>query len=253
MDIVFVMLVGLALGSFANVLIDRLPRGESVYFVRSHCDHCHRTLTWYELFPVVSYLIQNGRCRGCSKRISLQYPLVETAFALLLVFLYIRSAGTLFDFTVYTLTALPLFVLFFSDYKYSLIPDSMIVVGVIGAMLIRISSTGLTDVTGFLPPLGAGVGASLFLLLLYLVTRGRGMGLGDVKLAFLLGFISGFPGVVVTLALAFLTGACTGVILILTGKKTLKSHVPFGPFLIAGLAVYLEWGVTIVAWWKGFI
>jgi prepilin signal peptidase PulO-like enzyme (type II secretory pathway) len=79
------------------------------------------------------------------------------------------------------------------------------------------------------------------------------MGFGDVKLALLLGVLSGYPGIVVTLAAAFLTGAGAGVILILIGKKTLKSHVPFGPFLIAGQIISLVWGETIVAWWKGFL
>jgi leader peptidase (prepilin peptidase)/N-methyltransferase len=244
---------GLALGSFINVLIDRLPRGESVVFVRSHCDWCRRTLSWYELIPIFSYLVQRGRCRRCRHRLSLQYPVVEIVSALLLITLYRVLLGNATAFIAWGVIALSLFAIFVTDLKYSIIPDSLVIAGVIGALYERSLPFRIHGDTPLLALVISGIGGSLFLFFLYSVTRGRGMGLGDVKLAFLLGFLSGFPGIAVTLTVAFLTGAGAGVILILTGKKTLKSHVPFGPFLILGQFASLVWGQSMVTWWKGFI
>lgn len=252
MDVVVVAIFGLAIGSFVNVLIDRLPQGESVLFVRSHCDHCRKTLRWSELVPVLSYIVQNGRCRRCRSRISVQYPLIELLSASLLPILYVRAPDYL-AFTASALVAYPLLVISIADLKYSIIPDSMVVVGTIGALLMRLAPTVMLPPSSLLAAMLSGVGAGLFLFSLYALTRGRGMGFGDVKLACFLGLLSGPVGVIVTLAGAFLTGAGVGVILILTKKKTLKSHVPFGPFLIAGLSISLVWGEKIVAWWKGFI
>jgi prepilin signal peptidase PulO-like enzyme (type II secretory pathway) len=99
----------------------------------------------------------------------------------------------------------------------------------------------------------SAAGSTLLFLALYLITRGRGMGFGDVKLAFVLGLLTGFPGIVITLYIAFLTGALVGVILVIAKQKSLKSKVPFGPFLIAGTLVTMIWQAQILEWWKGVI
>ncbi len=125
-----------------------------------------------------------------------------------------------------------------ADLKYQIIPDSMVVVGVMGALLLGQASW----LSAF--------GASGFFFLLWLVTRGRAMGLGDVKFAFFMGLLLGFPWVVVACYLSFLTGAGVGVILILLGKKGLKSKIAFGPFLILGTCITLVWGPQIMEWWR---
>lgn len=224
-----VFLLGLSVGSFLNVLIDRLANGESIWLGRSHCDWCKKPLRWYELIPVLSFIIQRGRCRRCHKKISLQYPLVELA------------AGTIFVTQPWAswIILSALLVIFVADLKYMIIPDSMIVVGLLGVVT---RGNWL-----------AALVAAIFFLILFLLTRGKGMGFGDVKLAFLLGFWLGFPHVVIALYLAFLTGAVTGVTLILTGKKGLKSKIAFGPFLVLGAVLTYLYSSWILAWWEGIL
>lgn len=212
---------GLAVGSFLNVLIDRLPKGENVLTGRSRCDHCGKSLRWFELIPLLSFLLQGGRCRRCHARLSWQYPIVELV------------TGIAFFYGVNPLLFSSLLVIFVADLKYQIIPDSMIVIGVIGVI-------GVLGVIG--ENFFAGIGAAAFFLLLWLITRGKGMGLGDVKLAFLMGLLLGFPKIVVAAYLAFLTGAAVGVILILLRKKDLKSKIAFGPFLIIGAVAAILWG-----------
>lgn len=139
----------------------------------------------------------------------------------------------------YYLVFISLLVIFVADFKYQIIPDSMVVLGMIGAAFV----VGLkTD------NLLTGVVSALFFLFLYLVTRGRGMGFGDVKFALLMGYLAGFPKIIVAFYVAFLTGAVMGVILILGGKKKLKSKISFGPFLVLGLVVSLIWGDKLSLW-----
>lgn len=228
MQTFFIFLLGLSIGSFVNVLIDRLPRGKNVITGRSVCDYCRKTLRWFELIPLLSWALQDGRCRRCHKRLSWQYPLVE----------FVTGAGFVLLSPSYWLIFSALLVIFMVDLKYQIIPDSMIVVGVIGVIGV-IGENVL-----------AGVAASAFFLFLWLITRGRAMGLGDVKFAFLMGLLLGFPGVIVACYLAFLTGAASGVILILQRKKGLKSKIAFGPFLILGTCITLVWGPQIIEWWR---
>lgn len=230
---ILLFLIGLAVGSFLNVLIDRLPKGETVLWGRSHCDHCHKILQWYELIPVLSFAVQRGRCRHCRKRLSVQYPIVElvTAVSFVLLFRFSGSFPTLV--AILTLISSGI-VIAVADAKYQIIPDSMIVAGAAGALVYLLTGSPL-------PSLGVhvltGLGTGAFFYLLWLVTKGRGMGFGDVKLAFVIGFLLGVPMTIFALYAAFLTGASVGVILILGGQKTVKSKIAFGPFLVLGVVM----------------
>ena len=251
---------GICVGSFANVLIDRLPRGEDVFRGRSHCDFCKKNLRWFELIPIVSFFVQGGRCRRCRKRLSIQYPLVELVMGMMVLLLglfvvhatlpyqYVEIIGLL-------LVGFALLVIVVSALKYEIIPDSMVVLGLIGAGLLLLSPTPYPlnqplTAGGPIPFFLSGFGASLFFLFLWFITGGRGMGLGDVKLVFLLGLLTGFPKIVIALYCAFLTGAAVGIILMVAGKKKLKSHVPFGPFLVFGTVIATVYGDVITQWWS---
>ncbi len=251
MESIFIFIIGLCVGSFLNVLADRLPRGESVLWGRSHCDHCKQPLRWFELIPVISYVIQQGKCLRCHKPLSIQYPLVEFATAVGFVLLYIHLSDSLIGLLDYWIIYSSLLVLFISDFKYQILPDSMIIVGSIGALgALLLSPTPLPQL------LAHGLSASgsfAFLYILWAVTRGRGMGFGDVKLAFFMGLFLGYPGIIIAFYTAFLTGAMVGVILILAGIKGLKSKIAFGPFLILGTVVAFLWGQQIMQWWVTFI
>lgn len=222
MSLWILFVFGFCIGSFLNVLIDRLPRGQTLWG-RSKCDHCKSTLRWYELIPILSWIIQGARCRICRKPISIQYPLVEIA----------TGIGFLFFDPKTTIVFCALLVIFVADLKYQIIPDSMLLVALIA---------GKWEYIGF------GALAALFFFLLWLVTKRKGMGLGDVKLAFVLGFLLGFPKIAIALYVAFLTGATVGVILILRRKARLKSKLAFGPFLIFGTAISLLYETQILRW-----
>ncbi len=242
--VLFLFFIGLAVGSFLNVLIDRLPNGESVLIGRSHCDFCKKTLRWYELLPVISWIMQGGKCRRCHKRLSIQYPLIELVTAVGFIFLYQLLASSMLSLFAYALIFSSLLVIFVADFKYQIIPDSMIAAGILGALLVLFFP--MNHKLFIMNYIFSAVGASLFFLTLWFITRGRGMGFGDVKLAFLLGLLLGFPRIIVAFYIAFLTGALVGVILILSGKKSLKSNVPFGPFLILGAVAALQWTTYVI-------
>jgi leader peptidase (prepilin peptidase) / N-methyltransferase len=246
---------GLCMGSFLNVLIDRLPAGESAVKGRSHCDHCKTTLNWHELIPLLSFLIQGGKSRCCHKKLSFQYPLIELITGIGFVWLYQTSLiNTSNHWSYILLMNLVIFscllVIFITDLKTFIIPDSMIAIS-ISATIARLLFS--QDIIFILPNICSALGASLFFYFLYIGTRGRGMGFGDVKLALLLGLMTGFPGIIINLYVAFLTGAILGVILILYRQKSFKSQVPFGPFLIVGTLVTVLWQAQIISWWKGVL
>ncbi|MBI5620312.1 prepilin peptidase [Candidatus Gottesmanbacteria bacterium] len=246
-----VFLFGLAVGSFLNVLIDRLPRGQNVISDRSRCDHCKKTLRWFELIPVISFFVQGGRCRRCRGTLSWQYPIVElvTAVGFVVIYGFYEAHGSYGTNGVRALLSWYLIyssflVIFVADLKDQIIPDSMVLIGIFGAI-------GVIGVIG--EHVLAGIGASIFFSVLLLITRGKGMGFGDVKFAFLMGLLLGFPKIIVASYLAFLTGAGVGVILILLGMKKLKGTVAFGPFLIIGTVVAFVWGNQLIEFWKKIV
>ena len=246
MELIF-FLFGLFIGSFLNVLADRLPNGENVLWGRSRCDWCKKTLRWFELFPLISFLIQKGRCVRCHKKISWQYPLVELGTA----FGFGALSIALLHSPLLLLAALIIFcsffVIFVADAKYQIIPDSMIVASSLGSLVwvLQTSSVAHTVVN-----VCVGAVSALFFYVIWHVSRGRGMGLGDVKLSGILGFFLGFPAIVFALYGAFLTGAAAGVILMITGHKTLKSKIAFGPFLLFGALVATVFDQALLGLWK---
>jgi len=232
MMLVTLFVFGLLVGSFLNVLIDRLPFGENILWGRSHCDHCKKPLRWYELIPVFSYIFQRGNCLRCHKPLSIQYPMVELATALGFLYFYPQF--------IYWIIFSTLLVLFVADLKYQIIPDSMVLIGVLASAWVG----------GFWL---AGLGSFAFLYVLWAATRGRGMGFGDVKLAFLMGLLLGYPAVIIAFYVAFLTGAMVGVILMIRRRVGWKSKIAFGPFLVLGTIVAFVWGPYIQKWWNMII
>jgi len=263
---VIIFLFGLAVGSFLNVLIDRLPRDESVIKGRSYCEHCKKPLLWYDLIPLLSFLILKGKCRHCRSPISFYYPTVELVtgamFVLVALFIFGNESEfsiTNFQFSIFNFQSKlnfhlyqtpPLFyylfivsslvVIFFADLKYGIIPDKIVYPAILVSFLYLISQYPNILISNIFSALGA----FLFFLLLFLATRGRGMGFGDVKLVFLLGLFLGWPKVIVAFYIAFLTGAIIGCILILWRKKKFSGGtIAFGPFLVLGAIIALFWGI----------
>jgi len=242
---ILIFIFGLVVGSFLNSIIYRLRSGESFLFKRSFCPHCQHQLSWQDLIPIFSFLILRGKCRYCSQKISLQYPLVELATGLLFVSFFIFH----FSFFIFIIACF-LIIIFVYDLKYYLIPDKIIYPAIAVTFLYQLFR--ISDFKLLVNPLLSALPASLFFLTIVLVSRGKWMGVGDIKLAFFIGLFLGWPNILVALFLAFFIGAIIGVGLIVTGKKTLKSEVPFGPFLVAGTFMAMFWGQNIINWYLNF-
>lgn len=244
-------LFGVCIGSFLNVVIDRFPIGQSIAKGRSYCDFCHSSLRWYELIPVFSWIIQLGKCRRCKKRLSFQYPLIElvTGLGFLCIALFAVSFSVKFIISLVLFSLL--LVTLVIDLKYELISDIHMLLLCIAIGFFHFESFQTLSV--YIPYLLSGLGAACIFLLFWAFSKGKAMGFGDVELAFVLGFFVGFPAIIFGLYIAFLTGAFVGVILIVRGNKTLKSHVPFGPFLIVGTGVAMLYSTQIQALLKGIL
>lgn len=250
----FVFLFGLAVGSFLNCVIYRLKTGESFLKGRSYCPHCKQVLSWPDLIPVFSFLILKGKCRYCSQKISWQYPLVEITTAILFLlpahftltyFMYDRT-GNMYDLFFYWIIVCFLIIIFVYDLKHYIIPDKIIYPAIALAFIYNILNSYIINHKPFFNPLLAAFGAAIFFLVIVLISGGKWMGVGDIKLAFFIGLFLSFPNIFVALFLAFLIGAIIGIGLIILGKKTLKSEVPFGPFLVTGTLIALFWGEKFI-------
>jgi len=230
----FLGLVGLVVGSFLNVVIDRLPRGESLLFPSSHCEACGRGLSTRDLLPVLSYVMLRGKCRYCGVPVSWRLPLVELLTGGLFAFLAWRlgSGLALYSSLVYVAIFVPIF---FIDLKEGIIPDVIVYPGMALAL-----GLALLDDRAIPALVGGGVGFGLFLAI-YFLARG-GMGPGDVKLAGLLGLINGWPLVLVAFLLAFVSGGLLASVFLALRLKGRKAPIPFGPFLVGGSFVALLWG-----------
>ena len=248
-----IFLLGIAIGSFLNCVIYRLENGQSFLKGRSFCPHCKHRLSWQDLIPLLSFLILRGKCRYCQQKISLQYPLVELATGLLFVSIFnfqLLPTLSLFITTLYLfITSSFLIIIFVYDLKHYIIPDKIIYPAIILALIFNFQFLISKQFSIFNPSILSAFGAAAFFLAIVLISRGRWMGMGDVKLAAFMGLFLGFPNILVALFLAFFIGAAIGIGLIILGKKTLKSEVPFGPFLVAGTFIALFFGQNLVNWY----
>ena len=243
----FIFLFGLAVGSFLNCIIYRLEKGESFLRGRSFCPHCGHILSFGDLIPLLSFLILKGKCRYFQQKISWQYPLVEISTGLLFIsLLNLTQVRPVYFYLL--LMGCFLIIIFVYDLKYYIIPDKIIY----PAIVIAFRYTLRDPASLMKPGLTAAFLASAFFLIIVILSRGKWMGIGDIKLAFLIGLILGWPKILPALFLAFLIGAIIGIGLIVAGKKTLKSEVPFGPFLVTGTFLALFWGEKFIQWYLHF-
>ncbi len=251
-------LFGLVVGSFVNVLALRVPSGESIRG-RSRCPSCKNTLRWFELLPVVSYLLQFGRCRHCRVHISLQYPLVEVATA---VFFALVASHFFPNWGVvvgYALVCALLVALFITDLRFGVLPDALTIPAILIALLTHFFGVGfpmlMSDipvrweaVVGF-PALSMAIGGGFFALQ-WIVSRGRWVGSGDIRLGVVMGaLLPVFPSVLLALLLAYISGALIAIVLLALGRVRRDSQIPFGVFLIPSTLVVFFWGGNILDWY----
>jgi leader peptidase (prepilin peptidase) / N-methyltransferase len=283
---IFAALLGLCFGSFLNVCLSRWPEGESVAHPRSHCRSCARTLAWWENIPLLSWIALRGRCRTCSARISLRYPLVEAAVATLWALLVWYSNEDVFALDVpahlralniaATLCGLAFLWLLIAlaalDAEHLWLPDSLTYPGIVLGIALKIAFEQLGyHQSGSPQPLralliavaSAAAAAALILLirwLYWLMRRREGLGLGDAKLMALLAAWLGLPLAMVALFLGVALGAIAAVIILAgrsrrTGSSWAATPLPFGTFLCLGGILNALWGQQILAAylrWSGF-
>ena len=248
-------LLGLAVGSFLNLCIDRLPGGKSIVRPGSHCDSCNQSLKAVDLVPVFSYIWLKGRCHYCGVRIPLRSPIVEFATAAIFAFLAWHY-GLSLELAFAVVYAGIFIVIFAIDLEQELILNIVVFPALILAFAFSFFWGGFEELwprigPGFvLSALLGGAAGFVLMLLPYLLTRGRGMGYGDVKLAAFIGLMSGFPLVLVALLVGIIAGGLVAVFLLLSRMvKSRKAAIPYGPFLAAGAMVALIWGDKIFQWW----
>lgn len=256
---VFILIFGLVIGSFLNALTWRLPRKQSLRG-RSRCVHCGRILLFEELVPVLSFIFLKGKCRGCGRRIAWRYPAVELTAALLFYVFWLlvqpQTGGGWLELARFWLLAVFCLIVFIVDLEHYLILDSVVFSAwAVFAILNFVSDAG-SGAAGFNHSLsglfGLLVGVLPFFAIWFL-SAGKLMGFGDVKLMLPLGTALGWPGIGVAIFFAVFTGSLIGVSLILRGKGTLKSPLPFGSFLACGALFAAAYGPNVVSWYLSIL
>jgi leader peptidase (prepilin peptidase) / N-methyltransferase len=261
-------LFGLVFGSFGNVVIWRLPRGENLSHPGSHCPKCDSPIAWYDNVPLLGWLVLRGKCRNCQAPISPRYPLVELLSGVLWV-----SAGVRFGFSYTTLAAVVFFYLLqllaFIDWDTMRLPNSLVglmfVCGIAGAAVAQFTGVPIVPLieqgSGILaqPLVASVVGAaasSLVVLAIALVygaiRKTKGFGTGDIKLLAAIGAFLGLYGLMVMFA-GTLIGAVYGVASARASGDSLKHKFPFGPFLAIGAVLTTLFGQAVWLWYTGLI
>lgn len=254
--IILSFFLGASVGSFVNVLIDRTIAGQDWVRGRSHCDHCKKTLAWYDMIPIISFLVYGAKSRCCRTPLSWRYPMVEAlvgllfSWWLLVGFLFFQLATRplhLVQPGFWLLTGIILAILMLSDLFYGVVLLPVVGLGytmtiVYRLILLYFGAYHASDLISAL-----GVSAVFFGLFwfLYRLTKGRGMADGDMYVAAYMGLILGWLKGVVALLLSFVIGAIVGVILIATNLRTRKDTLPFVPFMMLSTGIALLWGETI--------
>jgi leader peptidase (prepilin peptidase)/N-methyltransferase len=253
--LILFFIAGAMVGSFINVVADRLPHDKSIVSPPSHCFGCKRPISASDNIPIISYLWLRGRCRNCGATIPQHIFWVELGTALLFSFLY-WVYGLKWDLLLAAIFCCIFILLLVIDLEHGVLPNKIVYPGII----IALAGAGLGSIFGFQPVylmdicfrlwiINAAIGGVIgFVLLLIpaLLYRG-GMGWGDVKLALLIGLVLGFPLVILSIFLAVIIGGLVAGILLLLKIKGRKDAIPFGPFLSGTAIITLFWGALIIA------
>ncbi len=246
----FAGLLGLTVGSFLNVCIFRLPRGESLVWPASHCTTCNRPLSWFENVPVAAWLVLGGRCRTCRASISIVYPLVEAVTGVMFAWAWTHYGlePLLFSRILFGCAMVVLFVI---DIQHRILPDVITLPGIIvGFLFSLVTEPGWS---ASLIGVVAGGGSLLLVSEIYLRMRKvEGLGMGDVKMLAMIGGFLGWKLMLLTLVAGSCLGSLVGVGMIAAGRGTMKYALPFGTFLAIGALFAAAWGDPIVSWYAGF-
>ncbi len=232
--------IGTILGSFILAVSNRLIQDRSV-LGRSSCDSCHKSLNWFDLIPLVSFLVLGMKCRFCRQKIARETLVSEIVMGILVALIILTSGSVPLEIIFKILATVVLGIVFITDLKSGYIFDVVtypaVILGIVWLILLSPNLIGTAVLSG--------LGAAFFFAFLIFITRGRGMGWGDVKYAVFLGLVLNFPNIVLGLFLAFLIGALFSIGLIILHKKSFKATIAFGPFLSVGSYLVLISGDKI--------
>lgn len=243
---IILFIFGLSVGSFINAVVYRLQNNKKIINDRSACPKCRHKLAWHDLIPLASFCMLKGRCRYCRKRILWQYPLIEFLTGIIFILPIIQSPGTV-PILIYLIFACILMTVFAYDLRYMLIPDKITVPAILIAATTQLFFN--FEFHYLLNLLLAGFAAAGFFMLQFIISKGSWIGGGDIRLGFLMGLILGWPNVIVGMFLAYIIGAAFSLPLVIIGKKSMKSPVPFGVFLTIATIITLLWAQTMMQWY----
>jgi len=250
-------LFGACVGSFLNVCIHRIPRGESIVAPRSRCPHCGAPIAWYDNIPLLSFLLLRARCRRCRGAISPRYFLVELLVSILFLAVWgVYGASPLTP--VHWLVVSGLVLATFVDIEHLIIPDRVSLGGIAAGLalspLVPALHGAATPLAGLTSAaIGAASGAGLLYgvsVLGKLIFRKDAMGLGDVKLLGAIGAFLGWRAVLFTVVVSSFAGAVAGLYFIVTRRKEWQSRIPYGPYLALAAAVWILGGCN---WWAMYL
>ena len=257
---IYVFLIGLAIGSFLNVVVYRLPLKQSLAKTGSHCPECDTPIKWYDNIPVLSYLLLRGKCRSCGMSISLRYPTVELLTALLFLAVLakealgnpdIMSLGAILRLAAFLWFAAAMIAISYIDAKHMLIPNKITYPTFVAGLFLLLAS----DYTAWINMIwgvAAGAGVLLLLNLISPLLFGKqGMGMGDVKLGAVIGLFLGWQLALFSLFFASLLGTLFGLPKMFAGKEKRREPFGFGPFLAIGALAAYFFGSPVILWYLG--
>ncbi len=244
-------ILGACLGSFANVIIYRLPRGESVVAPRSHCYKCKKPVAFYDNIPILSWFILRGKCRQCKTPFSIRYAIVELVMASLFAALYMHHgiSWTLFEHSIFAFGVVTASVI---DLDHMILPDTFTLSGIVLGLL----GATLSPERDFMPAFWGVLlgGGSLYLVAIIYATlrKQEGMGGGDIKLLAWIGALLGWTSVPFVIFCSSLIGSIVGIGIILKTKGEKNIAIPFGPYLAAAAFLYIFYGQELTQMYIDF-
>lgn len=247
----YVFIVGIIFGSFFNVCIYRIPENKSIVNPPSKCPTCNTRLKPIDLIPILSYLISGRKCRYCKKEIPSRYAYVELLTGIL--FLIVFNTFSISLETIYYLVlASILIVITFIDIDHYIIPDEIIVFGIISSLLLKLFGIGVPLKDSIVGAIVSGGGMLLIIYIIEFIVKKEVMGGGDIKFFAMVGFFLGLRGGLFTVLLSVYVGAIYGMITIIYSKiknKQYNSMIPYGPFISVGALITMLYGNHILNWY----
>ena len=239
--LILFFILGSVMGSFYHVLATRLSKGLSIITPASHCEKCKHQLKWYELIPILSYIIQGGKCRECKTKLPISYLLIEVCSGLLFAVCY-HVFGLTYDLLIALIFVSSLIIIIISDIEYMIILDEVLIFAILSIIVIDLISIGLYKTSiNIIAGTGAFVTMYLIKKLGDLIFKQESLGGGDIKLMFLVGLVIGYPMSVCNIFFATFIAFPIALYLLIAKKDNI---IPFGPFLSMAAIILYIWGLT---------